>query len=151
MGGTTYWMHHLIFPNSLESGNSTTNEASLSSSQLSPEISQLLAELPLTLRERFDSLPQQPPSAAICPEEALSLHSLLTCLDPIAAATWHWRNTRSVLQALKFISYTGRQPSKIFSAKNNIDIAPRFAKSDIMRVIMTETLPQQISCIIHLA
>ena len=129
VGGTSYWMHHLIFPNRPKP-DPTTNATSLSSSQLSPEILQLLAGLPPTQRQLFDSLPQQPPSAAMCSEEAISLHSLLTSLDPIAAATWHWTNTRSVLQALKFISFTGREPSKIFSAQNNIDLAPRFAKSD---------------------
>jgi tRNA dimethylallyltransferase len=127
-GGTSYYIQHLIFPNRLASCPPTTSESSTSSTRFSPEILQILSKLPPALRELFNSLPEQPPSAATCPEEAFSLHSLLTWLDPAVAARWHWKDSRKVLRCLKILSDAGRRPSEIFSEQAKIDLVPRSAK-----------------------
>lgn len=123
VGGTSYWIQHLIFPNRLAS-KETKDEVPVPLSP-SPEILQLLNELSAEQRELFESLPAQPPSAATHPEEAFALHRLLTSLDPSVAARWHWKDTRKVIRSLKIIRDIGRKPSDIISEQTKVDIFPR--------------------------
>ncbi|KAH7927719.1 tRNA isopentenyltransferase [Leucogyrophana mollusca] len=125
VGGTSYWIQHLIFPNRLattpshEFGSRPTPDPS-------PELAQAISLLPPHLRDLLDMLPEQQPSAATHPDEALTLHTLLTALDPEVASRWHWRDTRKVLRSLRIIKDTGRRPSEIINEQSQTAMAPRY-------------------------
>lgn len=105
VGGTSYWIQHLIFPNRLAQ-TSITN-----ASTLTQELADIVASLPPHLFSLFQELPAQPPSATIHPDDALNLHTLLSNLDPPVANRWHWRDTRKVLRSLGVIKESGRRAS----------------------------------------
>ncbi|KAG6878762.1 hypothetical protein C0993_008061 [Termitomyces sp. T159_Od127] len=105
VGGTSYWMQHLIFPNRL----SNAQAPPVRSTQLAGTIASLRPDL-LVL---FDALPDHPPSATEDPDAAYKLHSLLSALDPVVANRWHWKDTRKVLRSLNVIKETGRRVSDI--------------------------------------
>ncbi|KAI0048246.1 tRNA isopentenyltransferase [Auriscalpium vulgare] len=119
VGGTSYWMQHLIFPNRLVS--STPN-----GQPLSREIHDALEQSTPNLRELFASLPDPPPSASDDPDVALALHDLLAKLDPPIAARWHWRDTRKVLRSLQIIRDSGRKASDIIKDQSSTTVVPRY-------------------------
>lgn len=122
VGGTTYWMQHLIFPDRLIP--KTTGNA-----KLSQAIQKSLLLLPQELQTVFHALPshQTPKQSQLSPtsEEAFARHKLLTALDPAVAARWHWKDTRKVLRSLQIIRDTGQTPSDFISAQSQTCIKPR--------------------------
>ncbi|KAG6849414.1 hypothetical protein H0H93_008660 [Arthromyces matolae] len=110
VGGTAYWMQHLIFPNRLAAN--TDNKVPRSNS-LSQELVDAVDSLDPYLLALFNNLPKHPPSASDDPDSAYSLHSLLALLDPVVANRWHWKDTRKVLRSLNIIKETGQRPSEI--------------------------------------
>jgi tRNA dimethylallyltransferase len=125
VGGTSYWIQHLLFPNRLISfGKSMSNATE--STCLSAELMSIVAQLPQDLIDLFNTLPEHPPSASLDAEAAFSLHSLLSALDPPIAARWHWRDTRKVLRSLSIIKETGRKASDMISAQAETDTQPRY-------------------------
>lgn len=117
VGGTSYWIQHLIFPDRLvgkESQPFHSSEGLLS--KLSPEEKDL-----------FNKLPDPPPSASTDPDGALAIHKLLQALDPAVASRWHWRDTRKVLRSLRIIAETGRLPSEIIAEQSETDLTARYA------------------------
>src|ERR1700753_3937080 len=102
VGGTLYWMQHLIFPDRL------TGMKPEQSPTISENIRTSLASLPPHLLDLFNCLPEQPPDAALDPDAGATLHRLLHHLDPSMAARWHWRDTRKVFRSLSIIKDTGR-------------------------------------------
>lgn len=112
VGGTAYWMQHLIFPDRLVS--SQTSAASYATrTGWSEEIQPAISSLPPELFSLFENLPQDAPSAKLSPHEAFQLYSLLSALDPDISRRWHWKDTRKVLRNLEIIRETGRRPSDI--------------------------------------
>ncbi|GLB35187.1 putative tRNA isopentenyltransferase [Lyophyllum shimeji] len=129
VGGTSYWMQHLIFPNRLAADTTQdTQSVSTQSPPLSQELADAIASLPPDLLALFKELPAHPPSAAADPDAAYDLHTLLAILDPPVAKRWHWRDTRKVLRSLGIINETGRRSSEIISAQTKDPSAsrPRF-------------------------
>ncbi|KAJ7070355.1 tRNA isopentenyltransferase [Mycena belliarum] len=120
VGGTSYWMQHLMFPDRL-AGMQPERAPTLSES-----IAAALASLPPPLLELYNSLPPQPPDAAIDPDAASTLHRLLLNLDPDMAARWHWRDTRKVLRSLRIVKDTGRRPSEILIEQSGTLLRPRY-------------------------
>ncbi|KAG1835622.1 tRNA isopentenyltransferase [Suillus variegatus] len=116
VGGTSYWIQHLIFPNRLPTA----------AQSLSDSVAQSIANLPPDLLELFNALPEQTPSAASHPEDALLLHKLLTALDEPVAQRWHWRDTRKVMGSLRVIKDTGKAPSEIILEQSKIALVPRY-------------------------
>ncbi|KDQ33701.1 hypothetical protein PLEOSDRAFT_1032942 [Pleurotus ostreatus PC15] len=102
VGGTSYWIQHLLFPNRLSQSE-------------------------LHLLDLFNSLPEHPPSASDDPKLALSLHKLLSCLDPKIAMRWHWRDTRKVLRNIEIVRETGRIPSLILGEQSKERVKTRYA------------------------
>jgi tRNA dimethylallyltransferase len=92
---------------------------------VSDDLAKSLALLPPPLLDVFNSLPERPPNAASDAEFAFSLHSLLSALDPVVAARWHWKDTRKVLANLKTISHFGRRASEIISEQSKVTVIPR--------------------------
>ncbi|KAJ7093093.1 tRNA isopentenyltransferase [Mycena epipterygia] len=120
VGGTSYWMQHLMFPDRL-SGMQPEQSPVLSES-----IVHSLASLPPHLLDLFNCLPQQPPDAALDPDAAAALHLLLQNLDPAMAERWHWRDTRKVFRSLRIVKDTGRRPSEILSEQSETLLKPRY-------------------------
>ncbi|KAJ7714896.1 tRNA isopentenyltransferase [Mycena maculata] len=120
VGGTSYWMQHLMFPDRL--AGMQPDEPPL----LSESIATALASLPPELLDLFNNLPQQPPDAAVDPDAAAALHRLLRNLDPAIAERWHWRDTRKVFRSLGIVKDTGRRPSEIVTEQSETVLKPRY-------------------------
>ncbi|KAJ2916049.1 hypothetical protein MD484_g4398, partial [Candolleomyces efflorescens] len=127
VGGTSYWIQHLIFPNRL----AKPNEASPTSDSAIPWDPQLLdaiQALPTHLHSLFQNLPKEPPLAKADPDAAFQLHSLLLLLDPPVGQRWHWKDTRKVLHSLTIIRTARRRASSIIAQQAESPAAsqPRF-------------------------
>ena len=113
VGGTTYWMQHLLFPNRLI--GSPSNQRNKENIEYSPVVEQSLALLSEEQRQLFDALPVGNVAADTIPSNnySLRLHILLSSIDPDMASRWHWRDTRKVLRNLQIIKETGQRASEI--------------------------------------
>lgn len=120
VGGTSYWIQHLIFPNRL---SKTTEAPQSSDSPWDPELQAAIGALPENLRSIFENLPKEPPSAKIEPDAAFQLHALLLLLDPPVGQRWHWKDTRKVLHSLSIIRSARRRASDII-AEQAADAGP---------------------------
>lgn len=151
MGGTSYWIQHLLFPNRLAKDpatvspspsrpssptlSSSEHPASSPSSSLnslpppappSAELLQAVCSLPHPLHSLWSSLPSTPPSAISDPDAAYTLHLLLTSLDPTVASRWHWKDTRKVLRSLAIMKDGGRRVSETIEEQSRKGAKPRF-------------------------
>ncbi|KAJ3821029.1 tRNA isopentenyltransferase [Lentinula raphanica] len=129
VGGTSYWIQHLLFPNRLAKDlDSVDQEERLTSPELeiSAELALSLKLLPSELQRLFNCLPETAPSADSDPGEAFQLYNLLKALDDRVAARWHWKDTRKVLRSIRIIQETGRKPSELIQAQSQDIIRPRF-------------------------
>jgi len=126
VGGTSYWIQHLIFSDRLSVDPLSSPESGpLSSRPASRDLEEAMSLLQPDMLRLFHNLPGAPPSAATDPEVAFSLHTLLTTLDPPVAGRWHWRDTRKVLRSLVIIRNTGRLLSEIFVEQSRQSNVPR--------------------------
>ncbi|KDQ60569.1 hypothetical protein JAAARDRAFT_553550 [Jaapia argillacea MUCL 33604] len=130
VGGTAYWIHHLIFPNRLsstvDSQPSYSPPPSPSPSKVplpSEKLSEALESLPPNLLHLFNNLPSDIPSSAA---EAIAMHNLLVGLDPVVGTRWHWRDTRKVFRCLNIIKETGKRTSDIWEEQSNVGFKPRY-------------------------
>lgn len=135
VGGTSYWIQHLIFPGRLSKSTPFTARESTSSSSspspsevvpLSADLQNALSLLPQNLQDLWLNLPDVPFSAAEEPKSAMDLHQLLSGLDPDVASRWHWCDTRKVFRSLGIIKEMGRRPSEIIKEQSEEDVKPRF-------------------------
>ena len=116
VGGTSYWMQHLIFPNRLvskHSGSCSQSPSPLAEPLWSEQLLSSITSLPPDLLLLLQHLPEEPPSAKVNPDGAFRLHSLLSKLDPIVSKRWHWKDTRKVLRSLQIIKQCRQRPSDI--------------------------------------
>lgn len=127
VGGTSYWIQHLLFPNRLANKDvhSAPPGVSASGYPLSASLQYSVSQLTPGLLNLWTSLPESPPNAVTHPEDALSLHELLQALDCPAASRWHWRDTRKVLRSLHIMRETSRTPSEIISEQSESALIPR--------------------------
>ena len=136
VGGTSYWIQHLIFPNRLIPKDSVSRPHSppLVEAPWSEQLLLSIASLPPDLLLLFHHLPEEPPSAKVNPDEAFRLHSLLSILDPVVSQRWHWKDTRKVLRSLQIIKECRQRPSDIIveqssttteSKPRSVDVPPR--------------------------
>ena len=127
IGGTSYWIQHLIFPNRLVSNESKLKEHK-SHQSWSPALAQSVNALPQGLRSLLEDLPSEAPSAKADPDAAFQLHKLLSLLDPEVSQRWHWKDTRKVLRSLEIMVETGKPASSIIheqSTQSQAEIEPR--------------------------
>ena len=113
VGGTAYWMQHLIFPNRLTSIDDPYNPKGDQRNEPphhSPALEKAMSSLPDPLLDLFMNLPDNPD-----PVQAFALHTLLTMLDPNVASRWHWKDTRKVLRSLEIIKEKGFLVSEIMT------------------------------------
>ncbi|KAI6126220.1 tRNA isopentenyltransferase [Pisolithus croceorrhizus] len=126
IGGTSYWIQHLLFPNRLASDGPPSLSGDQHSDRLrSPIPEHFASKLPPDLLDLFDRLPEHAPSAINDPDGASLLYKLLQALDEPVAARWHWRDTRKVLRALQIIKEQGRTPSEIINEQASTPLFPR--------------------------
>ncbi|KAF8964069.1 tRNA isopentenyltransferase [Flammula alnicola] len=128
VGGTSYWIQHLIFPNRLISKSPSASKPS-QDAPWSEELRESIACLPPDLLALLQNLPQEAPSAKLDPDAAFRLHKLLSLLDPLTSQRWHWKDTRKVLRSLEIMKESGKPPSSIIveqSTSATMDSKPRF-------------------------
>ncbi|KAG6813113.1 hypothetical protein H0H92_013967 [Tricholoma furcatifolium] len=128
VGGTAYWMQHLIFPNRLAVEAGAHESPQPLAPMMSQELSEAISSLHPDLLALFNNLPELPPSALSDPDAAYRLHTVLSILDPPIANRWHWKDTRKVLRSLCIIKETGRRPSEIIlqQTQDRSSSKPRF-------------------------
>ena len=123
VGGTSYWIQHLLFPDRLaQSENASTSQPV---APVSDSLAQSLSKLPPQLLHLYNTLPDYAEPASADPNGAVQLHTLLSALDPIIAARWHWKDTRKVLRSVRIMKDTGRKPSEIISEQSQTLVRPR--------------------------
>lgn len=127
VGGTSYWIQHLIFPNRLASKDMPLTEVAHANSW-SQDLKDSIASLPSDLLTLLTDLPLEAPSAKLDPDKAFSLHALLSALDPVMAKRWHWKDTRKVLRSLEILKESRKRPSDVIleQSKNTSDSRPRY-------------------------
>ncbi|KAH9842876.1 tRNA isopentenyltransferase, partial [Rhodofomes roseus] len=151
VGGTSYWIQHLLFPNRLVSLDSTSPE-SADGSSLSEGLAKSLSSLPPELFNLFHALPTQSPSAADQPELASAMHQLLSLLDPQIAQRLHWRDTRKTLRQLTIVKEAGRLSSEILAEQSQAAPSARYrtllfwlyAKPDILKPRLDSRIDQMV-------
>ncbi|QRV86549.1 tRNA dimethylallyltransferase [Ceratobasidium sp. AG-Ba] len=107
VGGTSYWVQHLLFANrlaSLEEGRSIAPSGV--DLELEPSLKRLLDDLPT----RADDVDE---------ETSFQLHNLLTRLDPAAASRWHWKDTRKVLRSINIVLESNMTVGETYEAQPN--------------------------------
>ncbi|KAJ3474244.1 hypothetical protein NLI96_g12571 [Meripilus lineatus] len=134
VGGTSYWIQHLIFPHRLAtSPNDFHRDDSRSPSpttQTSPSestsFSNALASLTPDQLLSFQNLPKTSPSASTEPDATFALHHLLASLDPVIAQRWHWKDSRKVLRSLEIMQEHRRLASELIREQSAATPPPRF-------------------------
>ncbi|RPD65827.1 tRNA isopentenyltransferase [Lentinus tigrinus ALCF2SS1-7] len=155
VGGTSYWIQHLIFPERMASLDKSSAEAS--STPVSPSPSEAytnaLASLPPELLALFNDLPGIAPIADTNPRLAMDLHRLLGMIDPLVAQRWHWRDSRRVLTNLRIIQENRRLASEIIREQSHTASKPRYrtlcfwlyAKPDALKPRLDDRVDQMIT------
>ncbi|KAI0637276.1 tRNA isopentenyltransferase [Trametes polyzona] len=128
VGGTSYWIQHLIFPERMASLDKSESDAQPADSPPPPSeaFASALAALPPELLDLFNNLPDQAPIADDDPSTAHKLHDLLSALDPLVAQRWHWRDARRVLTSLRVIQENRRLASEVIKDQSSIVPKPRY-------------------------
>lgn len=126
VGGTTYWIQHLIFPNRLASLEYQDGGAEATSSgTMSPSLQSSLEQLSDDLKALYADLPGQATAETVPSDKALALYKLLYALDPRVGGRWHWKDTRKVLRSLQVIKETGRTVSETMEEQDMAHSTPR--------------------------
>ncbi|KAI0646770.1 tRNA isopentenyltransferase [Trametes meyenii] len=154
VGGTSYWIQHLIFPERMASleklGEPTSQQTG--PPPYSENFTKALAALPPEMLDLFHNLPQQAPNADDAPTMAHNLHDLLMALDPLVAQRWHWRDGRKVLTSLRIIEENHQLASEVIKEQSRGMPKPRYrtlcfwlyAKPDVLKPRLDERVDQMI-------
>ena len=121
VGGTSYWIQHLLFPGRLAGEEVSSSPPAV---RMCLEVQQALDTLPPHLLDLWNDLPQEA-TLVYSAGAGLHMHNLLTALDPVVAARWHWKDTRKVIRCLNIIKDTGKRPSDIFDEQSKDVPKPR--------------------------
>ena len=130
VGGTSYWIQHLIFPERMASLDKSSEQAPTTPvSPPSQAYADAFASLPPELLALFNNLPESAPNADADPHLTLNLHRLLTMFDPLVAQRWHWRDSRKVLTNLRIIQENRRLASEIIREQSQTTSKPRSGRT----------------------
>ncbi|KAG9126298.1 hypothetical protein FRC07_004036 [Ceratobasidium sp. 392] len=110
VGGTSYWLQHLLFANRLAS-------LPLDEPSATPPPTLSAPNLPPSLQQLFDNLPTR--ADAIDEDASFKLHSLLMHLDPTTASRWHWKDTRKVLRSINIIRESNKTVGEAYKAQTD--------------------------------
>ncbi|KAI0371795.1 tRNA isopentenyltransferase [Pilatotrama ljubarskyi] len=152
VGGTSYWIQHLIFPERMASLEKPEDGAQLPDSPQSRDFANALTALPQELLDLYHNLPELAPSADDDPSIAHKLHDLLMALDPLVARRWHWRDARKVLTSLRVIQENRRLASEVIKEQSKVVPKPRYhtlcfwlyAKPEVLKPRLDERVDQMI-------
>ncbi|KAI9056678.1 tRNA isopentenyltransferase [Trametes sanguinea] len=154
VGGTSYWIQHLIFPERMASLEKPEEDLVDGDAVPAPseQLTRALAALPEELLSLFNSLTEQAPNADEDPSTAHKLHDLLMALDPLVANRWHWRDTRKVLSNLRIIEEHRRLASEVIKKQSQSIPIPRYrtlcfwlyAKPEVLKPRLDERVDQMI-------
>ncbi|GAA5841632.1 hypothetical protein JCM3766R1_006795 [Sporobolomyces carnicolor] len=150
VGGTSYYLQNLIFPNQLASEMSqpsspATGPRTMNDIATFPDLlRQAIEDLPDELRELFLALPALPATSTpddfpvpfplyLLPPRLRSpdtltpaLYRLLQLVDPASAERWHWRDVRKVRRALDIV-WEGRTWNDVVAEQQEkVHEGPRF-------------------------
>ncbi|TBU66178.1 tRNA isopentenyltransferase [Dichomitus squalens] len=155
VGGTSYWIQHLIFPERMASLCKSAEESPGDKQTPLPSepLSNALAALPPELLSLFDDLPEQAPTADLDPQLSLRLHKLLAAVDPLVSQRWHWRDSRKVLTNLRIIQENRRLASEIIEEQSRLTSKPRYrtlcfwlyAQPEVLKPRLDERVDQMIA------
>lgn len=118
VGGTAYWIQNLIFSSNLASLPEVDYFQPLQQSKdvgWDPELIKRTEGLIEELKALWMNLPIIAPHPDQAPDESFKLHELLTSLDSVTAARWHWRDSRRVLTSLRVIKESGKTVGEVHS------------------------------------
>ncbi|KAI8998914.1 tRNA isopentenyltransferase [Trametes punicea] len=154
VGGTSYWIQHLLFPERMASLEEPGDRHAQPKGPpaVSESFVNALAALPPELLSFFNNLPEQAPSADEDPLAAHRLHDLLMSLDPLVAQRWHWRDTRKVLTNLRIIQGHRRLASELIKEQSQTTPIPRYrtlcfwlyAKPEVLKPRLDKRVEQMI-------
>jgi tRNA dimethylallyltransferase len=125
VGGTSYWLQNLLFPNRIIS-DSTSSSSTLIRAEPTPSLQRAIDALDVDQKVLFNNLPDRPPTASEDVEETLGLWRLLDALDPDMAARWHWKDSRKVLRNLEIIVEKGRRASEIIRDQDENELESKW-------------------------
>ncbi|KAK7693137.1 hypothetical protein QCA50_002703 [Cerrena zonata] len=126
VGGTSYWIQHLIFPNRLASLERLNEKDERPPAPMSETLATAVNALSQKSSELYHDLPKQLSSDYTDADSASALYSLLSSLDPQMAQRWHWKDSRKVLRSLNIIKESGRLGSELVSEQNQVNDPPRY-------------------------
>ena len=110
VGGTTYYIQHLLFPGRLVSAEAPdAGVGEVASPAERAALEQRVAQLPAEQQALWASLRDAPNAAP--PDAGLPLWQLLHALDPQSASRWHYNDHRKVYRSLRILHDTGRSQS----------------------------------------
>ncbi|KZT56926.1 tRNA isopentenyltransferase [Calocera cornea HHB12733] len=129
VGGTSYWLQHLLLQTKLPSLQTTAGSSLQGSGniavQMSDELHAAISNLTKEALELWEDLPEIAP--ANDDETSMRLHSLLVALDPHMAERWHWRDARKVLRNLWVMKESGHTATDLFWKQEQEGVPqPRF-------------------------
>ncbi|KAI0713288.1 tRNA isopentenyltransferase [Earliella scabrosa] len=153
VGGTSYWIQHLIFPERMASLDKPSDSVPPPVQPASEAFAKAIASLPPELLTLFNDLPDSAPSADTDSQLCLDMHKLLTMLDPLVAQRWHWRDSRKVLTNLRVIQENRRLASEIILEQSQTVSKPRYrtlcfwlyAKPEVLKPRLDERVDQMIA------
>ncbi|KAI0781243.1 tRNA isopentenyltransferase [Trametes elegans] len=153
VGGTSYWIQHLIFPERMASLEKPEDGAVSSQDiPLSESFAKALAALPPEMLALFNDLPENAPTADDDPTLAHRLHDLLAAIDPLVSQRWHWRDSRKVLTSLRIILENRRLASEVMKEQSTTIPRPRYrtlcfwlyARPDVLKPRLDQRVDQMI-------
>jgi tRNA dimethylallyltransferase len=128
VGGTSYWLQNLLFPNRIVT--ETAQDPIKSRAEPDSMLKVALDGLEAPDLALFQNLPDRPPIATTEAEETFRLWKLLDKLDPEMAARWHWKDSRKVLRNLEIMVEKGQKASEVIKQQ---DFEPLDSRLDLLR------------------
>ncbi|WFD06128.1 leukotriene-A4 hydrolase [Malassezia vespertilionis] len=118
VGGTTYYLQHLLFRGRLVSA---ANELDRDGAEV---LEKAVAQLPLDQQALWSALDAPLPNAD-SPAQGMVLWELLNALDPSSARRWHHNDARKVYRSLRILRDTGRPQSAWLAQQDSApDVTP---------------------------
>lgn len=119
VGGTTYYVQHLLFPGRLVSKADEEAEVRAHAAKYGPVVEARLAALPAELRALWDMLGSDAVRVNAAPDaKPAELWTLLHHVDPESASRWHYRDERKVYRSLRILYDTGIPQSAWLSVQD---------------------------------
>lgn len=124
VGGTTYWIQNLLFPNRLITENKS--DSVLRPAKFGDSLQHVVDALPTSQLKLFHKIPEGLQTTSMTKDESYDLWKLLEALDPEMASRWHWKDSRKVLRNLDIIVETGERASDVVKNQDTQPLESRY-------------------------